>query len=399
MFRIRISANQYLNNSGYRSAEIELPANKASILDAFDLARIPYGSGEYQLESKRCAPAFVRKVLDNTVYNPSIAEMNHLAERMVEISEDERDMLDGIMEIRGSYNIMDAINATHNLHGFEYHPCATNDIELGEIAIDNGFPVVENVPEDLLSCLDPEKVGALMRSNDHGVFTKCGYLVPDGCDWEEAYDGQSLSARSVTLESNDPIISLLFYHNSMPIDETQNFGASLNLPATNDTIRSTLALLGTDSFDNCDWINLESVIPTFKCDTMYQASVDELNILAEAIKTHCGAQLAKYKAVCDLEDVIDVKTAIRITERLDEYDFIQLTSTETFGRAAFTKSGNDINLAEGFGFDFDAYGHKMMQEQNIRSTCYGFISHPRGQEQAAVMAEPEEVTIEPTMGI
>ena len=69
----------------------------------------------------------------------------------------------------------------------------------------------------------------------------------------------------------------------------------------------------------------------------------------------------------------------------------------------------DVKLLEEYGFDFGAYGCKLMDEQNIRFTPYGFIRHPRGQELSMAREqeqrqeqeqtpEPEQ-TFEPTMGM
>ena len=72
-----------------RGAELELPASKAEILETLDQARIPYGSSEYQLQHHRDTPGFIKIILSDNLYNPSIAEMNHLAERMEQMEEHE----------------------------------------------------------------------------------------------------------------------------------------------------------------------------------------------------------------------------------------------------------------------------------------------------------------------
>ncbi len=48
--------------------------------------------------------------------------MNHLAERLELLEEQELDKLDDILQIRNSYGVADAINATHNLGKFVQYP-------------------------------------------------------------------------------------------------------------------------------------------------------------------------------------------------------------------------------------------------------------------------------------
>jgi len=109
-----------------RGVELTLPASKAEMLDALDQAKIPYGSSEYLLEAHRDSPDYVKKMLGgllgSVVYNPSLAEMNHLAERIEQLSEYEQYTLEGVIKIRDSCRIEDIINATHNLQRYSFYP-------------------------------------------------------------------------------------------------------------------------------------------------------------------------------------------------------------------------------------------------------------------------------------
>lgn len=382
MIQIAIKAKHLQHNRDYRGAELELPAGKGEILDALDRARVPYGSGEYQLMSHKKSPGIVTKMLNSCAYNPSIAEMNHLAERMEHLSEDELHKLDGVVQIRGSYDIADIINATHNLHHFGFYPGVTNDETLGELAVDMDdglYEPLKSVPDELLDCLDRAKVGALMRKEDRGAFTKSGYAIQESTEWDVVYDGNSLSERAVTLEPGDPVISLLLHTDQYSCGEDE--GEWLHCPASQEDIASVLETVGAKSLGDCTTHKIKSVIHASNYAYIFDAGIEEINALAGAIKTHCGGErLAKYKAAYEMENVTDMQTALRLAVRLGEYDFEPHASTEAFGRAALAKTDMDVTLAAEYGFDFDAYGAKAMREKNIRFTPYGFISHPRGQE-------------------
>jgi hypothetical protein len=76
------------------------------------------------------------------------------------------------------------------------------------------------------------------------------------------------------------------------------------------------------------------VIPTLADSVFYGATIPEINTLAGIIQTNCAADLVKYKAVCDLENVTDMDAAMSLAMCLHEYDFEPCPSTEAFGRAA-----------------------------------------------------------------
>ena len=228
-----------------RGGELTLPASKPEMIDALDQAKIPYGSDEYLLEAHRDSPDYVKKMLGgllgSVVYNPSLVEMNHLAERIEQLSEYEQYTLEGVIKIRDSYRIEDVIDATHNIHLYSFYPGVATDYELGEAAIDGHdgiYPPIAQVPVELLECLNPEKVGAIVRREDQGAFTKMGYVVPDDVDWEPVYDGKSLSDRAITLRPDEPIISLRLRPFEYPDWDHCEF--SLDLPASQQHIDAML---------------------------------------------------------------------------------------------------------------------------------------------------------------
>ena len=297
MFSVLIKAKHLMHNQNYRGSHIRLPADKTEILDVLDNARVPYGSGEYLILSSSYAPEFMSKMLGPDLQNPSIYEMNHLAERMAQLEEHELDMVKGIVQMRGSYDIANVINATHNLHRFTLHPIATDDYSLGEIAIesdDGMLPLLAQVPDELLGCLDREKIGVLVRENDGGVFTESGYLIPEDAGWDVIYEGKSLAERAVKLEPDDPIISLYMRHDDMPGDVPS---VCLNFPASTTDIEAALKELGAkDRFDNIRTRSVLSPMPALSHGLSCSTHFEGINKLAKAIKTHCAGQLAKYKA-------------------------------------------------------------------------------------------------------
>ena len=393
------------NSKTARSTQLNLPASKAEILQSLDFAKVPYGSGEYQIQSHRDSPGFVKKLLNNNENNPTLAEMNHLAERMAQLSEDELHTLGGVMKTfpGGEFDIADAIDATHNLERFSFYPGVADDYTLGEVAIgghDGIYPPIAQVPDELIDRLDSAKVGELVRCEDGGAFTGNGYVVPESKEWDTVYDRSANAERAVRLSPDEPIISLQLRPCDYPEDKSREF--RIDLPVTQPTLDAELSKHGVQDGD-CFIHEAKSVISALDYALPHcEATVEQVNDLATAIKVWCmGGGFAKYKAAYEMETVSGIESAITLAKRLHEYDFEQHPSTEAFGIAAMAKTGADVNLLTEYGFDFGAYGCKVMDEQNIRFVSYGFISHPRGQTLSMEQTpEPEQKRpIEPTMSI
>jgi hypothetical protein len=261
---------------------------------------------------------------------------------------------------------------------------------LGEIVIDSDvmlYEPLEKVPDELLECLDREKLGALVRIQDGGVFTETGYVMLETEGWDAPYDGESLADREVTLEPGDAIISLLLSKDEYSHSEADS--GWLHCPPTEKDIAAILEKTQAETLDNLTIHEIRCVVPTLADSVFYGATIWENCALADLIQRHCAADLVKYKAVCELEHVVDMETAMSLTMRLHEFDFEPCPSTEAFGRAAMEKTGADLKTLEAYGFDFGGYGWKAMEDQGVQFLSYGFISHPRGPEQAMEMDESD----------
>ncbi len=389
MLKISVASKPLQYDPHYHDAELTLPATKAVILDALDRARVPYGSGEYVLHHCNDNPGYIKRMLENPKHNPSLAEMNHLAERLETLRVYET--VGSIVEFRGAYDVKTAINATHNLNKYEYLPCATTIAELGEYAIENSseiLPLIEEVPDELLDCLDPAKVGAFIRSQNRGAFTGDGYVFENSGEWREVYDGESLAGRGVTLEPGEPIISLYLRHCDYPDDEDME--VKLDCPAAQEALGEVLRRF--DAHDSCDIfiVAANGIVPELDSLIAFDSDIELVNELAGVIKSNGAGQLAKYKAVLDHNKVKSAEEALRDARRLDEYEYTANISPDAFGRQELEKLGVDVKAAEQSGMFFARYGDKAMEAQGIRPTAYGFIRQPQTPEQALAQEEPEQ---------
>ena len=120
----------------------------------------------------------------------TLNELNFLAKRIEEIGKEQTQICAYralISELPD--NICEAINCTYGLETVPVYPCE-NVEEYGEIVLDNDFlEELEEIPYELYDLLDREKVGALMREREGGMFINGYYVIPSEYEPVLAYDG------------------------------------------------------------------------------------------------------------------------------------------------------------------------------------------------------------------
>ena len=72
----------------------------------------------------------------------------------------------------------------------------------GEMTIDDALdPILKDLPGDIYTLLDTEKVGAYIREKENGVFTSKGYCYRVSDQWQEVYDGKDVYKRQDLTET------------------------------------------------------------------------------------------------------------------------------------------------------------------------------------------------------
>lgn len=119
----------------------------------------------------------------------SLDELNYLAHLLEEMTPDELEKLEAIMDA-GEYtgSVKDLINLTHNLDCFEFYPGVKDEEELGRMYILE-FEAL-TVPEHLIDYIDYEAYGRDVRINEDGHFAPGGYVVGDHGSFVEHYHGR-----------------------------------------------------------------------------------------------------------------------------------------------------------------------------------------------------------------
>ncbi|MDF3001611.1 MAG: hypothetical protein K0Q48_1730 [Bacillota bacterium] len=358
---------------GYTGAYLTLPASKGEVQDALHRARIMDGQPYQIVECMNMEGV----ELDYIPEAPALDELNFLAYRISELSEQERMAFTGCAVMgEGNLGMRDLINQTYNLADVHVVP-AKNDRELGKFYVDNDFiNAVNHVPQEyqkeLLALLDYEKIGCEQREVEGGIYCNGFYVVNGSGDWKQVYDGIHLAEQYF---SENYVFELMvcdgtFYPSD--IDEC----TMLKLPATQKELAKVLEEQNIKSFDGCVVFTNKSSISKLSGVFSTYEDIKMIKLLAEKInELRCQGQEAKLKAVLELMDYTDIEQALDLTQNLDCFDFYpELSTPEEYARQEFLKRYNIPKDEPVLKYiHFSRCDSELRQAASVCTTPYGII--------------------------
>jgi hypothetical protein len=302
---------------GYTGAYLTLPASKGEVQDALHRARITEGQPYQIVECMNMEGV----ELDYIPEEPALDELNFLAYRISELSEQERMAFTGCAVMgEGNLGMRDLINQTYNLADVHVIP-AKNDRELGKFYIDNDFiDAVNHVPQEyqkeLLGLLDYEKIGCEQREAEGGIYCNGFYVVNGSGDWTPVYDGIHLAEIS---QEPPCVFKLRLTEASFtPEDKEPDRSTTLLLPASDNEILAALEQLSTAALEITVCSSIEQVLDltqNLDCFDFYpELSTPEEYARQEFLKrynipkdepilkyihfSHCDSQLMQAASAC-----------------------------------------------------------------------------------------------------
>ena len=119
----------------------------------------------------------------------NLDELNYLASKLDNMSQDEYERFQAAMEI-GDHtgSIQELINLTENLDCYDVYPDIHDHDDLGRYYIEELDAM--QVPEHLLVYIDYEAYGRDIALEESGQFTDLGYVRDTGDSFREYYDGE-----------------------------------------------------------------------------------------------------------------------------------------------------------------------------------------------------------------
>ena len=119
----------------------------------------------------------------------NLDELNYLASKLDDMSQDEYERFQAAMEI-GDHtgSIQELINLTENLDCYDIYPDIHDHDDLGRYYIEELDAM--QVPEHLCNYIDYEAYGRDIALEESGQFTDLGYVRDTGDSFHEYYDGE-----------------------------------------------------------------------------------------------------------------------------------------------------------------------------------------------------------------
>ena len=349
---------------------LELPADPYAVLDAWERLRLaPDTRVEWEMEDYGEFPV----LFPGLQSGEGFPALNALAERLTSLDSRQRTAFEGLVKLQdGRPMEPDAlITLSEQAKHCQVAPEATDDASLGRVYAANGsIPAVKDVPDKVFELLDFQLLGRRIRQSAGGVFTRQGYVVPDG-NWKPT-EGQEPRIA--------PEAPTGFFRLELRLGEER---AELTLPAGQELVevRERMEAVG---LPNCAVTAFHSRVPQLPAAWATPEQLDTLNCLAirlMVLAERDSLALIKYKAVLEVSSISSLEDAMALTERLDAYNLNwAAASPEDVARGELRRSMGEENADLLCRYlNLYGYGEALIQQYGGELTDYGLLTRADGQ--------------------
>lgn len=349
---------------------LELPADPYAVLDAWERLRLaPDTRVEWEMEDYGEFPV----LFPGLQSGEGFPALNALAERLTSLDSRQRTAFEGLVKLQdGRPMEPDAlITLSEQAKHCQVAPEATDDASLGRVYAANGsIPEVKDVPDKVFELLDFQLLGRRIRQSAGGVFTRQGYVVPDG-NWKPT-EGQELRIA--------PEAPTGFFRLELRLGEER---AELTLPAGQELVE-VRERMETVGLPNCAVTAFHSRVPQLPAAWATPERLDTLNCLAirlMVLAERDSLALIKYKAVLEVSSISSLEDAMALTERLDAYNLNwAAASPEDVARGELRRSMGEENAdLLCWYLNLYGYGEALIQQYGGELTDYGLLTRADGQ--------------------
>ena len=349
---------------------LELPADPYAVLDAWERLRLaPDTRVEWEMEDYGEFPV----LFPGLQSGEGFPALNALAERLTSLDSRQRTAFEGLVKLQdGRPMEPDAlITLSEQAKHCQVAPEATDDASLGRVYAANGsIPEVKDVPDKVFELLDFQLLGRRIRQSAGGVFTRQGYVVPDG-NWKPT-EGQEPRIA--------PEAPTGFFRLELRLGEER---AELTLPAGQELVevRERMEAVG---LPYCAVTAFHSRVPQLPAAWATPERLDTLNCLAirlMVLAERDSLALIKYKAVLEVSSISSLEDAMALTERLDAYNLNwAAASPEDVARGELRRSMGEENAdLLCWYLNLYGYGEALIQQYGGELTDYGLLTRADGQ--------------------
>ena len=348
---------------------LDVPAGPWMVLDAWEHLRpAPDTRVEWEIEDYGEFP----NLFPTLASGEDFPALNALAERLASLDGRQRTAFNGLVKLAGNRIEIDALmTLAEQARHCHVVPEATNDASLGRFYAENGFLTeLDGLPDKVFELLDFQLLGRRIRLAEGGIFTRQGFVAPDG-SWKPAQSHEPRIA---------PEAPAGIFHLEFQLGEEQ---AELTLPAGQELVevRDQMEAVG---LSDCAVTAFHSRAPQIPAEWATPERLDTLNCLAirlTVLADRDPLQLVKYKAVLEASPPASLEEAMALTERLDAYSLDRsAASPEDVARGELRSAvGEEQAVLLCRYLNLYGYGEALIQQYGGELTDYGLLTRADSQ--------------------
>ena len=348
---------------------LDVPAEPWAVLDAWEQLRpAPDTRVEWEIEDYGEFP----NLFPTLASGEDFPALNALAERLASLDGRQRTAFNGLVKLAGNRIEIDALmTLAEQARHCHVVPEATNDASLGRFYAENGFLTeLDGLPDKVFELLDFQLLGRRIREAEGGIFTRQGFVAPDG-SWKLAQSHEPRIA---------PEAPAGIFHLEFQLGEEQ---AELTLPAGQELVevRDQMEAVG---LSNCAVTAFHSRAPQIPAEWATPERLDTLNCLAirlTVLADRDPLQLVKYKAVLEASPPSSLEGALALTERLDAYSLDRSAAApEDVARGELRSAvGEEQAVLLCRYLNLYGYGEALIQQYGGELTDYGLLTRADSQ--------------------
>ena len=348
---------------------LAVPAGPWMVLDAWEQLRpAPDTRVEWEIEDYGEFP----NLFPTLASGEDFPALNALAERLASLDGRQRTAFNGLVKLAGNRIEIDALmTLAEQARHCHVVPEATNDASLGRFYAENGFLTeLDGLPDKVFELLDFQLLGRRIRLAEGGIFTRQGFVAPDG-SWKPAQSHEPRIA---------PEAPAGIFHLEFQLGEEQ---AELTLPAGQELVevRDQMEAVG---LSDCAVTAFHSRAPQIPAEWATPERLDTLNCLAirlTVLADRDPLQLVKYKAVLEASPPASLEEAMALTERLDAYSLDRsAASPEDVARGELRSAvGEEQAVLLCRYLNLYGYGEALIQQYGGELTDYGLLTRADSQ--------------------
>ena len=297
----------------------------------------------------------------------NVEELNYLAKRLDSFDTGEAAQFQAMAHKLELFELKDLINLTFCC---QQATVITDFSDLAAIGRDHYMNLHGGCAKtEELNALDGEETARRLIENGGGTITPYGVVYDNGMKLEPLYNGRQFP--EYLYDNSSMGLKIVPAENQAP--------ELLWLPASEQQIRRTLLRTGWQDPDHADY-----TIDVFLLQKEVGEILDEKRDSLDSLNAMCGAiakldqkDRAKLEAVIIFAEPENAGEICRLTENLDQFDFIPGVHTpKEYGKYMIQESGRfgyDDHL-DAF-YDYEGYGQHRIQQENGRFSAYGYVSY------------------------